>query len=70
MDRTTSLSFSYNMSEATLKGNRQYSFPAAPPLSSTSSFSTIVKFSDDPVGARPEHLGECSRDYAETLLTS
>ena len=58
------------MSETTLKGDNQYSFPAAPPLSSTSSFSTIVKFSDNTVGARPEHLGGCSRDYAKPLLTS
>ena len=66
----TSLSFSYNMSEAILKGNRKYLFLAASQLSSTSSFSIIVKFFDDLIGARPEHLDECSKDYAKNLLIS
>ena len=69
MDQTTSLSFSYNMSEVTLKDNRQYLFPASPPLLSNLFFSTIIKFFDDLVWACPEHLDEYSRDYAKTLLT-
>ena len=69
MDQTTSLSFSYNMNEVILKDNKQYLFLAASPLSSISSVSSIIKFSDDLFGAYPKYHSGCSRDYAKTLLT-